>query len=60
MRGYIDKEIQGTEKQASDIKSREKRSKEALKLLKQKMKRKHVGKNIFIEALEENIAHIPR
>ena len=46
MRGYIDKEIQCTEKQASDIKSREKRSKEALKLLKQKMKRKHIGKNI--------------
>jgi hypothetical protein len=39
----------------SDIKASEKRSKEALKLLKQKMKRKRAGRNIFVEALEENI-----
>ena len=28
-------------------------------MLKLKMKRKRAGRNIFIEALEENIAHIP-
>jgi hypothetical protein len=30
-----------------------------LALLELKMKRKRAGRNIFIEALEENIAHIP-
>ena len=59
MRNHINKEIQGTEKQVTDIKASEKHSKEALKLLKLKMKRKRAGRNIFIEALEENIAHIP-
>jgi DnaJ-class molecular chaperone len=59
LRDHINKEIQGTEKQIADIKKSEKRSKEALKLLKLKMKRKRAGRNIFIEALEENIAHIP-
>jgi DnaJ-class molecular chaperone len=59
LRNHINKEIQGTEKQVADIKASEKRSKEALKLLKLKMKRKRDGRNIFIEALEENIAHIP-
>ena len=59
LRDHINKEIQGTEKQVAEIKSTEKHSREALKLLKQKMKRKRAGRNIFTEALEENIAHIP-
>jgi curved DNA-binding protein CbpA len=59
LRDHINKEIQGTEKQIADIKKSEKSSKEALKLLLVKMKRKRGGINIFIQALEENIAHIP-
>jgi curved DNA-binding protein CbpA len=59
LRNHINKEIQGTEKQVAEIKRSEKHAQEALKVLKMKMKRKRAGINIFIEALEENISHIP-
>jgi hypothetical protein len=59
LRDHISREIQGTEKQVAEIKRSEKHVQEALKVLKQKMKRKGVGRNIFVEALEENITHIP-
>src|SRR5688572_16304791 len=59
LRDHINKEIQGTEKQVAEIKRNEKHAQEALKVLKQKMKRKRAGRNIFIEALEENIAQVP-